>query len=124
MLQSLAAIAYPHFDPVLFRLRPLAVRWDGIAYLLGFVLAYAALIRMSRCGALRLSRDDLLDLMGWLVAGVVVGGRAGWWLFYHRAGGVEPWYEPAAIWHGGMSFHGGLIGVAVGAFLLAGHRRV
>ncbi len=117
MLQSLAAIAYPHFDPVLFRLGPLAVRWYGIAYLLGFVLAYAALIRMSRCGALRLSPGDLLDLMGWLVAGVVVGGRVGWWLFYHRVEGVEPWYEPIAIWHGGMSFHGGLIGVAVVLFL-------
>jgi phosphatidylglycerol:prolipoprotein diacylglycerol transferase len=124
MLQSLAAIAYPHFDPVLFRLGPLAVRWYGIAYLLGFVLAYAALIRMSRSSALRLSRDDLLDLMGWMVAGVVVGGRAGWWLFYHRAGGVEPWYEPVAIWHGGMSFHGGLIGVAVVLALWSWHRGV
>src|SRR5258706_6763448 len=79
---------------------------------------------MSRCGALRLSRDDLLDLMGWLVAGVVVGGRAGWWLFYHRVEGVEPWYEPIAIWHGGMSFHGGLIGVAVVFFLWSWHPRV
>jgi phosphatidylglycerol:prolipoprotein diacylglycerol transferase len=45
---------------------------------------------------------------------VILGGRLGWWLFYHRAqGAAEPWYEPIAIWRGGMSFHGGLIGVTV-----------
>jgi len=57
--------------------------------------------------------------MGWLVLGVLVGGRIGWWLFYHRGGAIEPWYEPLAIWHGGMSFHGCLIGVAVALALFA-----
>lgn len=110
---ELASIQYPQIDPVLFRVGPLAVRWYGLAYLLGFLLAYIVLRRLIRRGALRLSPDALADLIGWLIVGVIVGGRAGWWLFYHRGGGVEPWYEPLAIWHGGMSFHGGLIGVAV-----------
>lgn len=110
---SLAAIQHPQIDPVVFHLGPLAVRWYGLAYLLGFLLAYRGLRRLIRRRELRLTYEGLADLVGWLIAGVVIGGRAGWWIFYHRGGAVEPWYEPFAIWHGGMSFYGGLAGVAV-----------
>lgn len=110
---NLAALQHPQIDPVIFHLGPLAVRWYGVAYLLGFLLAYMGLRWLIRRGDLRLTYESLADLLGWMIAGVVVGGRAGWWIFYHRAGGVEPWYEPFAIWHGGMSFHGGLVGVAI-----------
>src|SRR5258708_29185881 len=61
--------------------------------------------------SLRVSVEQMDELVGWLALGVVLGGRFGWWLFYHRPSGVaEPWYEPLAIWHGGMSFHGGVVG--------------
>lgn len=107
-----ATISYPRIDPDVLRVGSLHVRWYGIAYLLGFLLAFAALRRMSRKGILRLPAEAVGDLVAWLAMGVVLGGRLGWWVFYHRAqGAVEPWYEPVAIWHGGMSFHGGLIGV-------------
>lgn len=113
----LASILYPNLDPVIFRLGPLSLRWYGVAYVVGFILAYLGLRRMSRTGRLRLAPDQVSDLLTWLIIGVMLGGRLGWWLFYHRpenAGGMpEPWYEPLAIWHGGMSFHGGLIGVAL-----------
>lgn len=109
----LSAIPYPPLDPVLVRLGPVAVRWYGLAYLLGFVLAYALLRRMVRTGRLRVPADHLSDLMTWLIAGVLVGGRLGWWVFYYRGDGAnEPWYAPLAVWQGGMSFHGGLVGVA------------
>lgn len=78
---------------------------------------------LARRGTLKLSPRDVTDLVAWLIVGVVVGGRAGWWLFYHRGGAVEPWYEPLAIWHGGMSFHGGLIGVAVALAVWSWARR-
>lgn len=107
-------LPYPALDPVLFRIGPVAVRWYGLAYLAGFLLGYVGLRRMIRSGRLRLSADQVSDLFSWLVPGVLVGGRIGWWFFYHRSeGAAEPWYEPLAIWHGGMSFHGGLVGVAV-----------
>jgi phosphatidylglycerol:prolipoprotein diacylglycerol transferase len=109
-----ATIPYPRIDPDVLRLGSLHVRWYGIAYLLGFVLALAALRLMSRKGILRLPAEAAGGLVSWLAMGVVLGGRLGWWMFYHRAqGAVEPWYEPLAIWHGGMSFHGGLAGVLV-----------
>ncbi len=113
MSKLIAAIPYPSFNPVLLRLGPLAVHWYGIAYVLGFLFAYGLLRRMIRTEQLRLTRDALSDLMGFLILGVLAGGRIGWWVFYHRRDGIEPWYEPLAMWHGGMSFHGGLIGVAI-----------
>src|SRR5438045_2140360 len=120
----LGAIRYPHLDPVIVRLGPLAVRWYGVAYLVGFALCYLALRRMIRCGVLRLAEDVLAELLTWLIVGVVVGGRAGWWFFYHRAtGDPEPWYEPVAVWHGGMSFHGGLLGVTIALLLWSRRRR-
>lgn len=119
-----ASILFPHLDPVVFRLGPLAVRWYGLAYVVGFVIAYETLRRMAARGHLRVSADALGELVSWLALGVVLGGRTGWWLFYHRsAGAVEPWYEPIAIWHGGMSFHGGLIGVSLALLLWSWARR-
>ena len=110
----LAVIPYPRMDPDALRIGLFHIRWYGLAYLLGFALAFAALRRMSRKGILRLPADAVGDLVSWLAMGVVLGGRIGWWLFYHRGeGAIEPWYEPIAIWNGGMSFHGGLIGVLV-----------
>lgn len=109
----LSAIPYPSLDPVAVRFGPLAVRWYGLAYLLGFALAYILLRRMVRSGRLQVALPQLSDLMTWLVLGVLAGGRLGWWLFYYRGeGAAEPWYAPLAIWQGGMSFHGGLAGVA------------
>lgn len=110
----LASILFPAVDPVIFRLGPLAVRWYGVAYLAGFALAYLILHKLIRHGSLRVTSAALGDLIGWLTVGVIVGGRMGYWIFYHRTGAAaEPWYEPFAVWHGGMSFHGGLVGVAV-----------
>jgi len=113
----MAAVRYPVIDPVLFRIGPAAIRWYGLAYLAAFVLGYWALRRMTRSG-LRITKAQLSDLVTWCALGVIVGGRAGWWLFYHRGtGATEPWYEPIALWHGGMSFHGGAIGVGLAILL-------
>jgi len=108
----MAAVRHPAIDPVLFRVGPAAIRWYGLAYSAAFILGYLALRRMTRSW-LRITTAQLSELVTWCALGVVAGGRAGWWLFYHRGmGAAERWYEPIALWHGGMSFHGGLIGVA------------
>jgi phosphatidylglycerol:prolipoprotein diacylglycerol transferase len=108
-----ALIPYPQINPVMVHIGPIKIRWYGMAYLTGFVLAYLVLGRLVKNGFLRISKEAMGDLVGWLALGVVAGGRTGWWIFYHRADPtvIEPWYEPIAIWHGGMSFHGGLCGV-------------
>lgn len=120
MSRLLAAIPFPDIDPVLFRVGWLSIRWYGIAYLLGFLAAHIILRRMTRHRILNLTESNLSDLMAWIVAGVLVGGRIGWWVFYHRSAGAdEPWYEALAIWRGGMSFHGGLAGVVVALLVWA-----
>lgn len=124
MFDQLAALPFPHFDPVALRIGSLLIRWYGLAYLTGFLFAYVVLRHIMRRGMLRVSRDGLSDLIGWLALGVIAGGRAGWWIFYNRHDGApEPWYEPLAIWHGGMSFHGGLIGVAMMLFIWSWRKR-
>jgi phosphatidylglycerol:prolipoprotein diacylglycerol transferase len=124
-LHALAVRKYPAINPVAIRLGPIALRWYGIAYVLGFLLAYIGLKRMIRRGSLRLSLEQLSQLISWLVLSVMIGGRGGWWLFYHRGdGSPEPWYEPIAVWHGGMSFHGALIGVTAATGLWCWKNRV
>lgn len=111
---TVAYLTHPQFDPVIFRLGPFEPRWYGLAYVLGFVAAYLWLHHMVRAGRLRITADQLGRLVSWLIIGVLAGGRLGWWLFYHRPDGrPEPWYEPLAVWHGGMSFHGALLGVSL-----------
>ncbi len=125
MTIPLAVLQYPDINPVLFHLGPISVRWYGIAYLMGFALAYLLLRWMERRKQLPISMVQLSDLLTWLILGVLVGGRMGWWIFYHHnIKGPEPWYEPIAIWHGGMSFHGGLTGVAIALFIWARINRV
>jgi len=113
-----AAIAFPAIDPIAFTVGPFAVRWYGIAYLLGFLGAYLVLRFLVSRWRLNLSEDDLLNIILAAVIGVVVGGRLGYVTFY---GDGYYWSHPAqipALWDGGMSFHGGLVGIMVaGAFV-------
>lgn len=116
MLWQLALLRYPRIDPVMVRIFGFPIRWYGMAYLTGFILAYLLLLRLARTRVLRMPADWISDLVGWLALGVVAGGRTGWWIFYHRLMPGDPpekWWEPFAIWHGGMSFHGGLLGVII-----------
>ncbi|MGD0388465.1 MAG: prolipoprotein diacylglyceryl transferase [Tepidisphaeraceae bacterium] len=125
MVHALSLIHYPQIDPVMFQIGPLKIRWYGMAYLTGFVLAYLVLGRLVRQNVLRISKEALSDLVGWLALGVVAGGRTGWWIFYHRniPGQPERWWEPMAIWHGGMSFHGGLAGVLIVLWIWCKYQR-
>ena len=113
MIDFIGSISFPNISPVLVRLGPFSIKWYGMAYIAGFASAFMVLRLLIDRNVLRISREALADLMSFIAFGVIVGGRAGWWLFYHRGSGqIEPWYEPLALWHGGMSFHGGLLGVA------------
>lgn len=104
-------LSYPDIDPVAISLGPFQVHWYGLMYVIGFVAAWwLGCLRASRIG---LTRDDIGDLLFYAAIGVVAGGRLGYALFY----GMEQWLADPLwilrIWDGGMSFHGGLIGVAL-----------
>ncbi len=96
--------------PVLFSVGPIAVRYYGLAFASGFLLSYFAL----RKSALREHADDLIL---WIMVGVIAGGRIGEFIFYSPRLLWQKPLEIFMIWHGGMSFHGGLIGCLIGVWL-------
>lgn len=114
----LASIAYPTIDPVAFAIGPLAVRWYGLSYVVGFILAALVMRELNKRWNVGLTTDDLLDIVLVAVVGLVLGARLGYVLFY---GVGAYWSEPLSVfafWDGGMSFHGGLVGILVaGAFI-------
>ena len=104
-------LAYPHFDPVVLRLGPLAIRWYGLMYLIGFCggwLLGRARARRPGSGWTALQVDDCIT---YAVLGVVIGGRLGYVLFYDLPGLLADPLSLFMIWQGGMSFHGGFLGV-------------
>lgn len=98
-------------DPIIFSIGPLAVRWYGMMYLLSFVGGYFMMVHVGRLRQYPLNRDAVADLLFYAVIGVVAGGRLGYTLFYHPAHYLNHPQEIFYIWEGGMSFHGGLLGV-------------
>lgn len=92
----------PH--PILFSLGPLAVRYYSLAYIAGFLLAYRWLKQAF-------NKEIAEDALTWIVLGTIIGGRVGYFIFYSPATLLSDPLELFRLWHGGMSFHGGLIGI-------------
>jgi phosphatidylglycerol:prolipoprotein diacylglycerol transferase len=104
-------LRYPNFDPVAVHLGPVAVRWYGVMYLIGFAAAWwLGQLRARRAGA-PLSPAQMDDLVFYGALGVILGGRIGYMIFYGRDQLLENPLSILRIWEGGMSFHGGLLGV-------------
>ena len=103
-------IEYPQIDPVFLRLGPLAFRWYGLMYLLGLAAAYFLIKSRAAAKQVTLSRDHLSDLIVFAALGVFLGGRLGYVLFYNLPFYIDHPLKIFAVWEGGMSFHGGLLG--------------
>src|SRR5436309_9571698 len=110
-------IPYPRIDPVFLRIGPVQLRWYGLMYMLSFIISYFVLKRFAKYRKLNLSTDDLYDLLFYLIIGVMVGGRLGYVLFYDLPSYMRDPLSVFAIWQGGMSFHGGFIGVIIAAWI-------
>jgi phosphatidylglycerol---prolipoprotein diacylglyceryl transferase len=110
---SFAAIPYPHIDPVFFELGPLQFRWYGLMYLIGLTAAYFLIRRKAAAKGLTLTSDQIYDMVVYAAFGVFIGGRIGYTLFYNFSYYVQHPLKIFAVWEGGMSFHGGLIGTTI-----------
>ena len=110
---------YHNLDPVAFSIGPFAVRWYGIAYVLGFLLAGFLMVRIARRWKLRFSTDALLTIICCVIVGVILGARLGYCLFYGTENYLANPLEILAFHHGGMSFHGGLIGALLSGIVAA-----
>jgi len=109
----------PEIDPVIVELGPLAVRWYGLMYLVGFLAGWWLMRRRAAQPDSGWTREEVGDLLFYSALGVIVGGRLGYVLFYGWERLVaDPWFL-VRIQEGGMSFHGGLLGVLVAAALFA-----
>jgi phosphatidylglycerol:prolipoprotein diacylglycerol transferase len=116
-------ITYPHINPIAFEVGPVKVHWYGIMYLLGFGIAWWLARQRARKPGSTWKPNDVDDLIFYAMLGVILGGRIGYVLFYGlKFWAGDPWY-PLKIQQGGMSFHGGLIGVVVAMTLFAWRRR-
>ncbi|KTT19469.1 prolipoprotein diacylglyceryl transferase [Pseudacidovorax intermedius] len=119
-------LMYPHIDPIALQIGPLAVHWYGLTYLAAFGLFYLlGTLRLrhepfaSMTGSAAWTRKDVEDILFFGVLGVIVGGRLGYCLFYKPGYYLSNPLEIFMVWRGGMSFHGGLIGVIAAMALFA-----
>jgi phosphatidylglycerol:prolipoprotein diacylglycerol transferase len=117
-------LVHPDIDPVAFSIGPLAVRWYGLMYLLGFGLAWWLGLRRIALGRAPIDRRQFDDLIFYAVLGVILGGRLGYVLFYKPGYYFGHPLEIPAVWQGGMSFHGGLLGVIAAMWLAARKHKV
>lgn len=119
------AIVLDPISPVAFSVFGLPVRWYALAYVLGFVLGFWLLTVLTRKddSEIYLTRKQLDDLLTFLVFGIILGGRLGYVLFYNLPFFIHNPLEIFAIWHGGMSFHGGLLGVIIATMLFVRKQR-
>ena len=116
-------LVHPQFDPVAFQVGPVAVRWYGLMYLAGFVLFVVLGRRRARAHSLPGWRAaDVDDLLFFGVFGVILGGRLGYVLFYKPLYYAAHPLEIFEVWHGGMSFHGGFLGVLLAMWFFARRR--
>ena len=119
------AIPYPVIDPVVVELGPLAVRWYSLAYVAGLVGGAWLAARLVRAvhlwpkGRAPFESRQAWDLMGWIALGVIAGGRLGYVLFYEPGQYLGDPLRILALWRGGMSFHGGLAGAVLAAWLFS-----
>ena len=113
------------FDPVAFRLGPLVIRWYSLAYSVGFLLAWWYMQQMRRhYNKPPLSSETLDDAVLWLMIGVILGGRIGYVLFYNIPFFIDNPLAVLKLWQGGMSFHGGALGVIIAIFALARSEKI
>ena len=110
---------YQNLDPVAFTIGPFAVRWYGIAYVLGFIFAGLLMWRLAKRWKLRFDSDALLTIICCVIVGVILGARLGYCLFYGEGYYFEHPIEILAFQQGGMSFHGGLIGALLAGIVAA-----
>ncbi|WP_105400933.1 prolipoprotein diacylglyceryl transferase [Neorhizobium sp. T7_12] len=116
---------FPNIDPVAFSIGPLAVHWYGLAYVAGILLGWFYARRLAANGSLwkdgqsPITAVQLDDFLVWVAAGIVLGGRIGYILFYDMGAVAANPIRAIEIWNGGMSFHGGFIGATIAMIIFA-----
>ena len=117
-------IPYPNIDPIIFQIGPLAMRWYGLMYVVGFASAYLLVVYQLRKKKIDIPREAVDDLFFYLIIGLIVGARLGYVVFYHGSHYLENPLEIFNFLKGGMSFHGGLIGTFMAGFIVVKKKKL
>ena len=133
-LLVLPVLLFPEFSPTLvefgpftlagYQLGPFGLRWYALAYILGLVLGWRLMRRLVRLAPAAANEVQVDDFLTWATIGVVLGGRLGYVLFYQPAYYLANPAKALEVWHGGMSFHGGFLGVAVATIWFCHRQRI
>lgn len=118
------AFAFPSIDPILFEIGPVAVRWYSLAYIAGILLGWRYMVWMASQTPQSATRDDVDDFLVWAIFAVILGGRVGYVLFYNFGYYSANPSQIFMVWQGGMSFHGGLLGVTIAAMWFCKRRKI
>jgi len=120
----LPVLIFPQFDPVLVHFGPVAIRWYALAYIVGLVAGWRVMRRLVTWNPVASTPLDVDDFLTWATLGVVLGGRLGYILFYQPSLYLSHPLAILQVWHGGMSFHGGALGVIIALVLFTMKRRL
>jgi len=120
----LFAIPFPAIDPVAVAIGPFVVRWYALAYIVGLLLGWRYCLVLADRPPRLVERRDIDAFLVWATLGVVLGGRIGYVLFYQPGYYLQHPIEALYLWHGGMSFHGGALGVTLAILLFTRARRL
>jgi len=120
----LATLPFPRIDPNLLEIGPFAIRWYALAYIAGLLLGWRYMLRLNSSRAHLTTSEVIDELLVWAMVGVVLGGRLGYVVFYNLSFYMENPSLIFAVWLGGMSFHGGLLGVTLTIIWFAKRRHL
>lgn len=112
-------LTYPQIDPVALQIGPLAIHWYGLMYLIGFFGGWAALTLRLRAGPRGFTSEQLSDILFYVALGIIFGGRLGYMVFYDWYDVIHHPLRIFMVWEGGMSFHGGFLGVLIALWIYA-----
>ena len=118
------AILFPAFDPVAIAIGPVVIRWYALAYIAGIVIAWQVARRLVTRPPVAGTPEAMDDFVTWATLGIILGGRLGYVLFYRPDILVTAPWEVLYLWHGGMSFHGGALGVIIAIAWFAHRNRL
>jgi phosphatidylglycerol---prolipoprotein diacylglyceryl transferase len=115
---------FPEINPIAVQIGPLAIRWYALAYVTGLVTSWRVGLALAKRPPKIARPEDFDDFLVWATLGVVLGGRTGYVLFYNFQHYMADPADIIALWHGGMSFHGGLLGVTAAIILFCWQRKI
>lgn len=110
---------FPNINPTILKIASFEIRWYGVFYIVGFIIAYLFIKKNYQLKNIKLSKDEYETLLFDLMLGVIVGGRLGYVLFYNLSHYLQNPLQIFTVWEGGMSFHGGAIGVIIAGLVFS-----